>query len=386
MSLPELPPRRSLPPDVRERMRRRVLGRPHGRAPLAVAAAVAVLVGGLVVARSADRADGPAALPTTPPTSSHRPFSGPDDAQVVPTTAADLSRCGFTAALFTVRLNGRRVLAAPGERFCELTHATTSTSTLAVAVPLGDLEVRWRSPSGVLVGKVPPDLVRMSARAAVAPLPGVLTDHGFFVARPAPRGTVFELSYRDRPDRAQAVDPAAVPVTAKTADFYPSGVADPAANVLDRCLDNGMLDSTQIVSDVVPWQLGAVVAADTDIGLAVLRGPSDNTAYCRVEQYRAVTVDGPMGGVGSRTDAFQVRALYPRDAGARGYVLQVAGTLREDVHRVELLGGSGVRVEVRDRTFAGVVGLPSLEPQALKGVQLTAYAADGTVLQSGSVH
>ncbi|CAL9399238.1 hypothetical protein SUDANB95_01414 [Actinosynnema sp. ALI-1.44] len=382
MSLPELPPRRSLPPDVRERMRHRVLGRSHR--PLAVAAAVAVLVGGLVVARSVERADGPAAFPTTPPTTSHRPFSGPEDAQVVPTTTADLSRCGFTTALFTVRLNGRRVLAAPGERFCELTHATTSTSTLAVAVPLGDLEVRWRSPSGVLVGKVPPDLVRMSARATIAPLPSVLADHGYFVARPSPRGAVLELSYRERPDRTQPVDPAAVPVTAKTVDFYPSGVADPAANVLDRCLDHGMLDGTRIVSDVVPWQLGAVVAADTDMGLAVLRGPSGNTAYCHVDQYRAVTVEGPMSVIGSRTGAFHVRALYPRNAGR--YVLQVGGTLREDVHRVELLGGTDVQVELKDRTFAAVVGLPSLEPQVLKGVRLTVYAADGTVLQSEPLH
>ncbi|WP_309114840.1 hypothetical protein [Saccharothrix sp.] len=46
----------------------------------------------------------------------------------------------------------------------------------------------------------------------------------------------------------------------------------------------------------------------------------------------------------------------------------------------------GAWVEVRDRTFAGVVsGLPSLDPRVLSGVQARAYAADGTVLQTGPV-
>ncbi|GAA0235375.1 hypothetical protein GCM10010492_37900 [Saccharothrix mutabilis subsp. mutabilis] len=47
---------------------------------------------------------------------------------------------------------------------------------------------------------------------------------------------------------------------------------------------------------------------------------------------------------------------------------------------------SATLVESKDRMFAGVVALPSLEPQVLKGVRLTAYAADRTVLRSEPLH
>ncbi|MFI9816714.1 hypothetical protein [Saccharothrix variisporea] len=393
MSFPELPPRRALPADVRERMRRTVFGptadRARGRGargPLAVAVAVAVLVGGLVVARTTS-GDGPGTIPV-PPTGLTRLLAGPDKAEVVATTPEDLSRCGLTAALFTVRLDGRRVLAGRSDRFCELTHATTSTSTAAASVPVGDLRVTWRSPSGVLVGKVPPGLAGLSVRSARGgPLPSVLTDYGYFVARSSSPATLFELTYREQPVQVHTLDPAAVPDAAKTVDWYPSGVADPAANVFDRCLDVGMLSSSRPVSDVVPWTLGAVVGADTTAGLAVLRGPAGTTAYCRLDHYRATQVDGPMGGIGSPADAYQVRALAGRDSGPPlGFVLLVGGTLREDVHRLELVDASGPRpVEVRDRTFAGVLtALPSLDASAV-GARLTAYAQDGTVLQTGPV-
>ncbi|NUT97220.1 MAG: hypothetical protein HOY78_34890, partial [Saccharothrix sp.] len=353
------------------------------RGPLAVAAAVAVLVGGLVVARTTS-GDGPGTFPVPPPSSS-RVFAGPDVAQVVATTSEDLSRCGLTAALFTVRLDGRRLLAGRSDRFCELTHATTSTSTTTASVPVGDLLVTWRSPSGVLVGKVPPGLTGLSTRSAHGPLPSVLTDYGYFVTRSASPKTVFELTYGEQPVQVHDLDPTTVPDATKTVDWYPSGVADPAANVLDRCIDVGMLDSARPVSDAVPWTLGAVIGADTTVGLAVLRGPSGTTAYCRLDQYRARQVDGPMGGVGSPSDAFQVRAVVGRNSGPPlGLVLMVGGTLRADVHHVELADASGPRpVEVRDRTFAGVLTtVPSLDLSAV-GARLTAYAEDGTVLQTG---
>ncbi|MEJ2854491.1 MULTISPECIES: hypothetical protein [unclassified Saccharothrix] len=397
MSFPELPPRRALPPDVRERMRRRVFGRPArgsatdragGRGaggPLAVAAAVAVLVGGLVVARTADQ-DGSGALPT-PSTAATRGFAGPDDAQVVATTSEDLSRCGLSAALFTVRFDGRRVLADRSDRYCELTYATTSTSTSAISVPVGDLRVTWRSPSGVLVGKVPPNLAGLVTRSSRGALPSALTDYGYFVTLSSSPTTVFELTHREQPVQVHTLDPATVPDAARTVDFHPSGVADPAANVLDRCLDVGMLSSARPVSDVVPWTLGAVVGADTTAGLAVLRGPAGTTAYCRLDLYRAKQVDGPMGGVGSPADAYQVRALVSRNSGPPlGFVLLVGGTLRDDVHRLELVDASGPRpVEVRDRTFAGVLTELSSTDVSAVGARLTAYARDGTVLQTGPV-
>lgn len=88
-----LPPRRTMPDDVRERLRTRVLGdrpgRPRSRGLLAAAAAVVLVAGGLVLSTSFDR--------ETPPDTGHGTTTSPPSVSRLPLTPppweADLDRC-----------------------------------------------------------------------------------------------------------------------------------------------------------------------------------------------------------------------------------------------------------------------------------------------------
>ncbi|KOX16783.1 hypothetical protein ADK67_39175 [Saccharothrix sp. NRRL B-16348] len=146
MMLPDLPPRRSLPPDVRKRLRRRVLGRrlpagrvpsggvPSGgaaRAPLAAAAAVVVLAaGGTIVAQSTqgdpDAVTPPSTAQSTAVSSS--PGDSPVTSLTPGATGGEAERCGFGGGdvRFTLGLAGRRILVTRNGRFCEFTHTTVA--------------------------------------------------------------------------------------------------------------------------------------------------------------------------------------------------------------------------------------------------------------------
>jgi hypothetical protein len=164
-----LPPRRPLPPEVRDRLRERLFteARPAPlRAPLAVAAGVAVLAAGAVIVGQsvagtpADYRPGTPPTSTTSATSATWPVAGaagpllpvlPPDAH----SADDLDRCGAVAAasprarefaprsawqpVYTVSRRGHRITAyreyggKPG--FCDVT-ATTATVSDPSAEPM----------------------------------------------------------------------------------------------------------------------------------------------------------------------------------------------------------------------------------------------------------
>jgi len=85
-----LPPRRTMPDDVRERLRTRVLGdqpgRSRSRGRLAAAAAVTLVAGGLVLSTSVDRTQPTADDPTTTQTDPAPPYT-------LPTMEEELDRC-----------------------------------------------------------------------------------------------------------------------------------------------------------------------------------------------------------------------------------------------------------------------------------------------------
>ncbi|MBB5959098.1 hypothetical protein FHS29_005718 [Saccharothrix tamanrassetensis] len=394
MSFPELPPRRTLPPDVRERMRRKIFNRrPAVRAPLAAAAGAALLVAGgflvpLTGSDHVDAVDPPTAIPTS------RPFAAPDEVREVETTREDTATCGFDQALFTVRMPGRRLLVAPAERFCELTYTTTSTSTGVTGVTFMDARyAAWRSPTGVVAGRVPPGtaLFRAKDNDSGRPQPATLVGNGYFVMLTAADSVTVELSFSDgSPTWSDPVDLRSMPVGAHTEDRFTGDEADASGPeiVLARCLDRALRDSVPHVRDTAQWQLGASVGTDTETGIAVLRGPAGHTAYCVISVFKPTEVNPPMP-VGNDDNAFTLsaRAVTKTDS-VRGIVTRLAGVVREDVVRMDLVdpGGHVRPVEVQRNTFATrVTNLASLEAASLAGVRLRAFDKKGALLYEAPV-
>uniref|UniRef100_UPI003F82BB65 hypothetical protein n=1 Tax=Actinosynnema sp. TaxID=1872144 RepID=UPI003F82BB65 len=207
----ELPPRRPMPPEVRERLRRRVLGREvRGRGvpyrgvpsrgglgrnarvvPLTAAATAAALALGGVVLTEVARDEGPAVRPTVtdapPPTTSAPPTSGaPSLTGDVPTTE-DLLRCGLTSARQVVVLPSSRLVV--GDELCELSGPGVYRSPdRRAAVLLNGARIALLRP-GLFVGvKSDNGASFLSARGARAvgadestPLASVSGDGVFFV-------------------------------------------------------------------------------------------------------------------------------------------------------------------------------------------------------------
>jgi hypothetical protein len=170
----DLPPRRTLPPEVRDRIRTRIdVETPPAtrrRAPLAVAAGVALLIAGIVAVQST----------TGPPDA---PRSGSQELSVVTPdsrTSEDLDRCADVATaspraeefapraewlpVFTATLGDTRIVAfrtnGAEPMFCELT-ADTITVSDPDAVPMAIAEGRggttliyalYLSPAGLVAG------------------------------------------------------------------------------------------------------------------------------------------------------------------------------------------------------------------------------------------
>ncbi|WP_433262601.1 hypothetical protein ACQPZF_29955 [Actinosynnema sp. CS-041913] len=397
MSFPELPPRRTLPPDVRERMRRKVFGRrTTARTPLTAAAGVALLVAagvvGVVVGQGASTdSDTMTSNTTTPPAAilTQRGFAAPDEVRQIDTTAEDTAACGFDRALFTARLPGRRVLAAPGDRFCELTYSMVSVATAPDTTVGDDARLLWRSPTDVLVGRVPPNTVRLQVVQPEHNLPqaGALVGDRYFVTMATTTGLIAViLSFSGaRPDASHSFNALDVPVRANTADRFPGGKSDAreGQTVLARCLDWAMRNSTARIEDTAHWQLGASTGVDTVAGLAVLRGPAGATAYCLMSEFRPTEVRPPMP-VEDTGNAFTVldTSLTRTDA-LRGIVARLGGVVRDDVWRMDLVDtrGDARSVEVQQGTFAAwVANVPSLDMATLAGVRLRAYGKDDALL------
>jgi len=166
-----LPPHRSLPPQVRDRLRGRLFAPDRSsrlRAPLAAAAGVAVLAAGAMMVSQSVAGTPADYRPGTPPTTTSTTVPAPPKPPIEPPevtppdahTAEDLDRCGAVAAgsdraaefaprsawraLYTVSRRGHRVTAfteyggKPG--FCDVTATTATVSdpsaeTMNLVVP-----------------------------------------------------------------------------------------------------------------------------------------------------------------------------------------------------------------------------------------------------------
>lgn len=402
MMLPDLPPRRPLPPDVRKRLRRRVLGRrlpagrvlgggvPSGgvlsgevpgggvqgsgglsggaaRAPLAAAAAVVVLAaGGAIVAQSTQGDPNAVTPPSTTQSTAQSTAvsSAPGDSPVTSltpgATGGEAARCGFGDGdvRFTLGLAGRRILVTRNGRFCELTHTTVAHDKPEVgAFPFADgaAAVLWRSGSAVLIGRVPigTSRVRLTSgeRSGREPMPVALVDD-LFVTPYTDVGMSVEFTTPSGPVSA-VIDVEALPgVDAWTVSREELPPGDPE---VARCLDRALRQGATWVGDPPAWRPGAFSGPGVDALLAI-HDQAGRTAYCDYRDGRPFLAHEEDSSP-QRGTSFEVHYVTGRNAGPRLDAAHVvlAGTVdAARVGGVEITDRQGrtVSAVLRDGTFA----------------------------------
>ncbi|WP_158852316.1 hypothetical protein [Saccharothrix deserti] len=397
MTVPNLPPRRPLPPDVRERMRRRVVGAGAVRAPLAAAAAVAVLAaGGAIVAQSTQGDDTIAVAPPSS-TTSPRPGSSPNDVSIIAVSSGaseeDAARCGFPppGVRFTMGLAGRRILVTGDDRLCELTHTTTSHNRPeAGTVPLagGAASLLWRTGSGVLVGRVPAgtSTVRVSITlpngGGVMPMRVSQVQDLFVIPHSAERMSVAFGTPSGQVTGGE-IDIPALPrpdVWSRTREDLPPG--DP---VVARCLDLTMRDGVDWVGDPLTWRPGAFTGPAVSAWLAI-HDQAGRVAFCHVYHGEASTAT--IGDTSPQDGALvKVRHSTGRGDGPTSAQVFLGGTVdAAKVGAVEItdLRGQTVPAVLAAGTFvARLDNQPPLDARDLtKGFQVRVFDHENRVIET----
>ncbi|MFD4672775.1 hypothetical protein ACFWNN_23820 [Lentzea sp. NPDC058450] len=286
----DLPPHRELPADVKERMRpdftESVTVRPHrSRAPLAVAAGVALLIaGGVVVTQTAGHE------------------VSPGNPRVVLPSDQDLARCraalrdpNWQSTEMAV-LRQRKVLHGVDGRFCELTRSTASVAKddFEPAV-LKAGSITYRSPR--IIAGVPPQGTTTAGRERIdrdplgiasAPQLGPesfndsVVTAGFFVIEVWGAGTRRPtLFFDDRPVETPIIDPSSAVATPS----FESGDPDSASpeNVLAQCLDKEWEDSG-LHSDLLEnWEPAVATGLANRQGALIARRGDAEFGYCFVD-------------------------------------------------------------------------------------------------------
>lgn len=380
----QLPPRRSLPPAVRERMRRKVLAEHGVRSPLAAAAAVAVLVaGGAVVAQSTQGDDSAAVAPPTTTSSAPRGPLEHDLAATTP-TPEELEKCGMVAADAAVALPGRRVLMT-ADRFCEITHVQVARSTPEQPLRAGDVALLWRSPTDVLVGLAP-----RGAREVAATMTGQSTPQrlsglvvgGFFVVGPGYPLLDLVFTTPDGHAAPVRVDTRQAPDAADVREVFPASTPE-TDKLFPRCLDLAMRLATPGVLNPGPWRPGAYAGSDPTTGFLVMRDDADHTAYCSLEVGRAAVVNAPDEPAAADRPVTLLGASPGRHDPEEFYL---GGRVGERVSRLEITDAAGrvAQVTIADGTFAALVTAPPGERTGgVESMSARALDSSGAVLYAG---
>jgi hypothetical protein len=271
-----LPPRRELPVDVKQRMRpdfTQVARRNH--TPLAVAAGVILLIaGGVAVTRS----------------DTENPLD-PARARIVTPSGHDLARCraalndeGWSSTEMVV-IGGRKVLVNKDNRFCELSRSRAYVAAPdAIGVRLEAGTVTYRSEQ--IIAGIPP----LGARTARARQSNGTFSRGstdavvtpdFFVIHAAAPLNVTELVFDDRtvPVPVDAQFP-----VAKGTDSFESGDGDPwtPVNVLARCADSAAVADAMPPEDLESWQPLLTIGLEHRSGLLLAHRAGKEWATCFV--------------------------------------------------------------------------------------------------------
>ncbi|GAA2692156.1 hypothetical protein GCM10010428_69290 [Actinosynnema pretiosum subsp. pretiosum] len=272
-----------MPPEVLERLRRRVLPTNH-RAPVAAAAVVAALALGGVALTQEARDESPAERPpevsttsTTSTTTQHSPVSTP--------TAYELDKCGSASAEYVVALPSARLVVEEGA-FCELAPTGVHRSTPAdLPVPAGNgVRLRWVSETGVLVGELPAGAHEVTSatnpalRAAGEPAQLEALSHNGLFFVPLNHWTLVELSFDGGPAMTAQVPPELFARPAHTEVFPASRRAEPD-QVAARCAYRAWLDGAAGTADLARWQPLVATTAQDD-HLVVLRDGAGAVLEC----------------------------------------------------------------------------------------------------------
>jgi hypothetical protein len=410
-----LPPRRALPSDVRERMRRRVLsaeppraGRPNHRGPLVAAAAVVLLAAGGAVGAQITRDSAPPI--TSPPTTSSPDWSS-DQLDHGGTTAADIAKCGLTGieSTHTFSMRGRRIVvgdpdAAGARRFCEITYTRVSVSLPgSTPIPLGDgaVSILWRSPSGVVLGQAPKSADTMAVDPEIEPkilddLPRIekLMPGGLFLLRTVAPVDNVEFHVQDPSSYATArvvKSDLPGPEWSTTRDAYPSGSTadDLPTNQAARCVDLWLTDGPPFTGSVPKsfddpgaWRPTVRVGQDSAEGLLVLRSRDNDTGYCTLR-------NGVATGLRWAEKQAEVEKMY-QVLGSSGSpatgVTILAGTVPPHVGELIFTnpGQPPVRAEISDGTFAvRLTGPPTATPQRPRDFTVDVNTPEGYILYRG---
>jgi hypothetical protein len=410
-----LPPRRTLPSDARERMRRRVLSaeppparRPNRRGPLVAAAAVVLLAAGGAVGTQFTRDTTPPFAPPPTTTAPDWTNAGVDYGR---TTDADIAKCGLIGveSTHTFSVPGRRIVVgdpdgAGARRFCEITYTRVSVSLPgSTPILLGDgaVSILWRSPSGVVVGQAPSGADTMSVDPEIEPkslddLPRIekLMPGGLFLLRTVAPVDDVEFHVREPQSYATARVVSADlpgPEWSTTTDAYPSGSAsgDLPANQAARCLDTWLTDGPPYTGAVpgsfdnpADWRPTVRVGQDTAEGLLVLRSAANDTAYCTLRN----GVPTGLRRAEQKADVEKMYRVLGSSESPETGVTILAGTVT--AHVGELLfsnpGQPPVRADISDGTFAvRLTGPPTATPQRPRDFTVEVNTPDGHVLYRG---
>ncbi len=370
----ELPPRRALPVEVKERMRPVLTEAPRrNHTPLAVAAAVALLIaGGVAVTQSAtEDAVAPARGRVTAP------------------SALDLARCraalgdeGWRSSEMVV-FDGLKVLAGADSRFCELTRSQAFVASKDVApVRLEAGTVSYLSDR--LVAGIPPlgalrTRVRETTGTYSRGSQDSVTTPDFFIAYSPTRLGVTELVFDDR---TVPLPQGVTPPQATGTDSFESGDGNPATleNRLARCLDSAA--PTAPLATAPGWR--PLVSAGFDEGLsgvvvASQDGHPDRYGVCH-------TSDGAGFGnftVRSNSDQSFIASLLNVSGTAERQL--VAGHVHRDGRTIELTvsGLPTVTVPVVDGFYAAAI--PGSGNAVQAGVHAVVRGADNSVLHSARI-
>ncbi|MCS7481465.1 hypothetical protein ACFFQW_25765 [Umezawaea endophytica] len=411
-----LPPRRPLPSDARERMRRRITSaeppvreRPNRRGPLVAAAAVVLLVAGGAVGAQLTRDSTPAVAPPPPAATS------PDWMNVQlgygKTTDADLATCGLAGikSTHTFSMRGRRIVVGDADdagrrRFCEITYTRVSVSLPdSSPIPVGDgaVSILWRSPSGVVVGQAPRGADAMSVDPESEPdtlddVPRVekLIPSDLFLLRSVAPVENVEFHVQEPPSYVTArvvKSELPGPEWSTTRDAYPSGstAGDLPANQAARCLDLWQTDGPPYAGNVpksfddpADWRPTVRVGQDSAEGLLVLREEGGDTAYCTLRNGVATDLRWAV----QQADVEKMfRVLGGLESPGTGVTI-LAGTTTSHVGELVFTspGQAPVRAEVADGTFAvRLTGPPTTTPKHPRDFTVDVNDPDGMILYRG---
>lgn len=335
----DLPPRRKLPADVKDRMRPEFTEARTRRnhTPLAVAAGVALLIaGGLVLTQSAGRDVEP----------------GRD--RVVAPSSRDLDRCRVAlndpnwSSTAMVVFGLRKVLVGTDGRFCELTRAQAGVAPPGFQpTQLEAGSITYRS-SHIIAGVPPlgaqkakaregdPNNRRGSSASVVTP--------DFYVVHVQPSMYANELVFDDR---AFAIPRFTSWSAEGITESFESGDANPQApvNLLGKCVDHAFNNNTMSTEELQGWEPLQVSGPDGRPGLLLAHRAHREWATC------TFSGAGPSGLSPIRTDSDDPDATRMVGGYQTGNEFVMIGRTNRSAKTVELQRASPVTAEVTDGHF-----------------------------------